>query len=121
VDLERREEVTVLSLAGAVDSSTLSVFKDSLHPISPVRRSNTVNMVIDLSGLRYINSRAVEILSMYHRRCYVDRGSLALCGASDTLMKNLKTFGLGSMLRLYPTREDALRGVADEGAVSACA
>lgn len=108
IHVERHEGVTVLALEGVVDSRNIRAFKKLLCPICPVYRKGGDCTIVDLSGLSYINSRGVELLSRYYRRNRVDRGRVAICGAKEGLLKNMRAMGFGNTIKMYPTRYHAL-------------
>ncbi len=97
--------VVVISMAGPIDSSTLAEFRKVLDPVTKKKRTH---IVLDFSALTYMNSRALGLLSSYRRRIYAGGGRLAVCGVSKKIGRSLDLLGLGKVLKMYESREDAV-------------
>ena len=105
VAVEQCDKVTVVSLSGPIGTSTLDKFKQE---VDPLLRKASPHILLDCAGLSYINSKGLALLTNYHRRCYADRGRLGLCNVNDRLAKTIELLKLGTVLKFYNSRDEAL-------------
>lgn len=105
VAVEQVGSVTVVSLSGPIGTSTLEKFKQE---VDPLLRKAAPHILLDCAGLTYINSKGLALLTNYHRRCYADRGRLGLCNVNDRLAKTIELLKLGTILKFYASRDEAL-------------
>ncbi len=108
--------VTVVTLAGPVDSATFDQYKSELDRLC--RTETAPRLAIDCRQLSYINSKGIGLLANLHRQVMIQMGNIALFGLSSRIMKTLELLGLGKRLRIYDSREEALASFRprDEGA-----
>ena len=98
--------VTVVTLAGPVDSATFDQYKSELDRLC--RTETAPRLAIDCRQLSYINSKGIGLLASLHRQVMIQMGNIALFGLSSRIMKTLELLGLGKRLRIYDSREEAL-------------
>ncbi|OGJ84231.1 MAG: hypothetical protein A2268_10775 [Candidatus Raymondbacteria bacterium RifOxyA12_full_50_37] len=67
-------------------------------------------MLLDLSGMVFIDSIGISAMVKVNNIMKKHKGEIRICGAGDILKDVLETHSLTSIIRLYPTREDALDG-----------
>jgi anti-sigma B factor antagonist len=109
MDLETRTEVLrdgacVVSVAGEVDLYTAPALERALF--GAVSRG-TGRVIIDLAGCGFIDSTALGILVVAHKRLRDGRGPLALVTADPHILKVLEVTGLTSLFAIHPSRESA--------------
>lgn len=105
--------VTVVTLAGPVDSATFDKYKEELDRLC--RTETAPHLAIDCSQLSYINSKGIGLLASMHRQVMIQMGNIALFDLSPRILKTLELLGLGKRLRLYDTREEALASFQKAG------
>jgi len=97
----RREGVRILRLTGQFTLSTLGEFqtlvREGAHPVT----------IVDLSGVPFIDSAAVGALLGFHASCAHHQRRYALTGISDRLRSIFRTTGIGALLVIYSSVEDA--------------
>jgi anti-anti-sigma factor len=98
--------INVLRVKGPVDSATFEEFREFLGKYCQ-QKDGTV--LLDCSGLTYMNSKALGLLSSYHRTMLAGMGRLALCNLNRKLVKTMDLLGLGQMLKMYDSCEEALK------------
>ena len=98
-----------ISLSGEVDIFTAPQFKESLVELldSGVRR-----LLVDLSGVTFIDSTALGVLIGGVRRVHGFGGRMAIVVATRPVERVLNVTGLDRVLSMYPTRADALDALA---------
>lgn len=97
--------VHVVTVNGPVDSATFEQFRCTLDPIA---MKAGAYVLLDCEGLTYINSRGLGLLAKYHRSCFGHLGWFALCNVNRKLVRTMDLLGLGSVLKFYNSREEAL-------------
>jgi len=105
ITLEQIGQVTVMKLAGPVDSANFAKFKREL---AAACMGGRVRVVADCSELTYMNSKGFGVLTMHHRSQLSGKGELVICGLNRKLVKTMDLLGLGEILRMFPTIEEAL-------------
>ena len=110
LDIQLSEEgaVTILSLSGPVDSATINEFKKAMDPVC---RKKKLHLLIDCTKLTYLNSRSLGLLSSYRRKIYANGGRLALCGVDKRMVRTFDLLGLGKLLKVHETREEAIESL----------
>lgn len=104
---EERDGVTVVHLAGPVDSATIDTFKSKL---SRIFRPKGSRIAIDAGELTYMNSNAIGLLVSFRRTLYVNGGRLAFSGVSDRIQRSLQTMRV-TQLKICDTLEEAIDSV----------
>ena len=106
VSVEQVGRVTVALLAGPIDSATLDQFKQGMDSV--VMKPQPGLLLVDCSGLTYVNSKGLAMFTGYHRKCFAERGYFALCNVNRKLVRTMDLLGLGRVLKFYETRDEAL-------------
>jgi anti-sigma B factor antagonist len=107
VEHEIRTErgVTVVALSGDVDVAQGLGLRDVLGevlsgPPGPV--------VVDLAGVRFLDSSGVGLLVTSHRRAAQDGRGFAVSGPGDAVQRTLQLTRTDRILTIHPTLDDAL-------------
>lgn len=110
MDLQQESvgDITVLAIAGRVDSTTAPVLHE--HLISVVNAPQA-RVLVDLSGLDYISSAGFRVLLLGAKRSESAGSRLVLCGLSA---KVHQLFDIGGFLDLF-----SITGTRDEGITAA--
>lgn len=105
MNVEQVGRVTVIKVAGPVDSASVETFRNQLNPICS---QPGARVLLDCQDLTYLNSTSIGLLMKYHRGLMVSHGHLALCGVNTKLVRTLDLLQIGKSLQIYPGREEAL-------------
>ena len=95
----------VLALSGEADMSTAVKFNESFF--SAVR-SGIRRVVADLTEVSFIDTTMLNALVVGHRRMVRDQGSFAVVCSGPRVARVLEITGLGQILDVFRSREDAL-------------
>ncbi len=106
ISSEKVGDITLVKLAGPVDSATFDTYKEALDQLC--RAETSPRLVIDCRDLSYINSKGIGLLASLHRMVMIQMGKIALFGLSSRIRKTLELLGLGKRLRIYETQEEAV-------------
>ena len=98
------ESWTVITLSGDVDLASAPALRQQLADASEVAPSF---LIIDLSGLDFIDSTGLGVLVGTLRRVRATGGDVRLAGASTSTARVFSVTGLDRVFGLYPTVDAA--------------
>ncbi|HEY2652669.1 MAG TPA: STAS domain-containing protein [Solirubrobacteraceae bacterium] len=109
-------ETAVVTLSGEVDLWSAPELKRTLYDLVAAGRKR---LVLDLSGVRFMDSTALGVLiGLEHRSA--DDEQLALAAPSAEVLRLLELTGVAGAFRIFPAREAAVEYVtADQAAARA--
>ena len=99
------DENRVLTPRGDVDLGSAPELRAVL---APILESDKPRLLLDLSGVNFMDSTGVGIMVNAFNRVREKQGAIAFCGATQRVHRVLQISGLLSKLPLYETREAAL-------------
>jgi anti-sigma B factor antagonist len=108
---EDHSSATVVVVTGDVDLGTAPDFEQELA--RSVEQHLGAGLVIDLSGVTFIDSTGLNALVRAFERQRLLGSSLALVTDDARVSMMLEVTRLDRVLRHYPTREEALAAVAE--------
>jgi anti-anti-sigma factor len=102
---EDSAELTIVVVAGRLDSQTSGRFSGRL---SELYQSGEAQVLIELSRLTYISSAGCRALYVAARQATERGRHLTVCGMNEAVERVVELAGLGSQVRIYGSREEAL-------------
>jgi anti-anti-sigma factor len=93
----------VIQLVGEADVSTRGMAE--VFDAEVAKRPRLV--VVDISGLSFIDSSALSIIMRAHRALHRDGGTLALVSPSPAVARTLQLIDIARAIPVYPTLEEA--------------
>jgi anti-anti-sigma factor len=109
--VERQGNVDVLTATGSIHSGDDADFGKKL---TELRREQRFHLVIDASGLEYINSRAIGHLVQFSRDARLAGGKVVLVKPGPSVEKILKAVGLLSLIPSYDSTGAAIAACAPD-------
>jgi anti-anti-sigma factor len=100
----RADDRAVVTAAGEVDLETAAQLGD--HALEALRDVSP-HLVLDLSGVTFMDSTGLKVLLSIQRRADLSGGTLALAGATRPVRKILALTGLDQTFRLFDSVADA--------------
>jgi sigma-B regulation protein RsbU (phosphoserine phosphatase) len=101
----QRENVAVVSIAdGSLDASNAKRFKQEVIPAI----ESTSKVVIDLSGVEFVDSSGLGVLLSCYRQVVSAGGDLKLCGMAPAVRALFELVRMHRIFDTYPTREEAI-------------
>lgn len=105
IHVETTDQAAIVQIIGDLDSSSFDQFKSTL---SPLINTQPVKVVLDCTGLSYINSRAIGFLTQAHRKALMNFGKIVFVGLSDRMMRSLERLKLQSTFFICNDRTEAI-------------
>ncbi|MHB1390541.1 MAG: STAS domain-containing protein [Thermoleophilia bacterium] len=110
IESERMPDgAAVITIKGELDLYTAPRLKEELLA---VLEDNVLQLVIDMTGVHFIDSSALGVLIGGVKRLKPLGGKLVLVSVDENVNWILQITGLNSVFEIYTTRDDALAGVA---------
>ena len=88
------------------------VFEQFKEMMDPMVNHAHVRIVLDCEKLTYVNSTGLALLGRYQRISSQNLAFLGIAGLNKRLVKTIDVLGLGKLVKLYPTVEEALKAAA---------
>jgi anti-sigma B factor antagonist len=104
---EQRDDNLVVTVAGDLDIVTSPALDECLKN-SQSHGNRVSRVVLDLSGVDFMDTSALAVIVGHWKRLEAAGGSLALAGARYRYTKTLWITGLADRLSLYDSVEAAL-------------
>jgi anti-sigma B factor antagonist len=119
--INKHEKYTIVTVTSPkLDAQVAPSLKTDLVVL---KSEGTKNMIIDLTETRYCDSSGLSAILIANRLCKESKGTLALCGIQESVMKLITISQLDSVLNIVPTLQEAIdfifmdeieRGVTEE-------
>jgi anti-anti-sigma factor len=108
VSSERRGNVVILWTDGYINNQGgEEIAREAYSHLEQGARG----IVLNLEKTRIVNSIGISILIEVLEKVMDRKGALAFCGLTPTIDKTFRIMGLAQYAEIYPTQEEALRGV----------
>ena len=108
-DIEDRDGIQLIRVAGPLDSMTHDQFKNLLDPM--ISQPN-VHIVLDCENLTYVNSKGLALLGRYQRVTIQNLSFLGIAALNRRITKTIELLGMSKLVKLYPTVEEAMQAAA---------
>ena len=108
-DLDERTHI--IAIAGEIHVSTAPRFSVLLD--QALTRGKTA-VVLDISGVEFIDSTGLSVLLNGLRRVHRQRGRMALVCANPTVLRLFEITRLDATFDIHPTRDEALSAAREE-------
>jgi anti-anti-sigma factor len=109
VTVDHRDGVTVVWMTGELDIFSVSALRECLDEVV-VDAVGRTNLVVDLTGLTFMDSSGLGALVRTHKQVRVLRGSFGVVCCADPVLRLLKITGLTHVLRVADTLDAAIAG-----------
>lgn len=109
---DKQDGVMVVSVNEHLDSATSSVFESRM--LGLVDRGER-RIVVDCGALDYVNSAGLKVFLLLAKRLEPLGGQLVICALAPAVLMIFEMIGFTRIMRITPTREEALRLLRDGG------
>jgi anti-sigma B factor antagonist len=104
------EDVELVAVSGELDLSNAFELR---RQVEASLRSRHSAVLVDLSGVKHMDSTGLAALIDAHQAVQERRGRLALVIGSEPVRRTIEVRGLDRLFRIFATRDEALAGLAD--------
>ncbi len=109
VKIQDYNDVTVIEMQGELDSDAAEIFEKNISDIIAQEKSN---IVLDMSGVGFIDSRGLSVLLWVRDYCTQNRRELRLAGLDENCRRILEITRLDSEFDLYSELAEAVKSFA---------
>lgn len=99
--------VTIVSIAGSVDSTTSP---EAQQALDAVVAQGARKVVVDCAGLDYISSAGLRVLLGLAKQLTASGGALRMCGLNQTVREVFEISGFATILPVFGSEAEALAG-----------
>ena len=103
---ERQNDINIYRLHGHLDTQASQEFEQRLFNSIT---SGTKNLVLNLKGLHYISSAGIRVLLKAINAIQCINGRIILCCLQEYVKEVFEIAGMGILLPIFPTKDDALK------------
>ena len=103
-----QDGISITRISGRMDATTVSEFTEECGKLL---KSGTGRIIIDLEGLEYISSAGLRGILTMGKSCKAAGCALAFCSMQSMVADMFKLSGFTSILKVYPTLDEALAGM----------
>ena len=107
ITTDTQNGVTIVGLGGNLDSNTSPQAQQALEG---VLSGGAKKVAIDFTALDYISSAGLRVLLGTAKKLSGSGGGLRLFGLNETVREVFEISGFATILAVYTTRAEALRG-----------
>ena len=105
---EKVDGVTVLVIGGKINTEAS---EDLLKKMSGLIDNGARHLLLDLSGVDYINSSGLRVLLMAAKDLNDLSGEMVLADVNELIRQILHVSGCTSHIAVYPSKEEALKAL----------
>ena len=102
-------DVTVIELQGELDSDVTELFKNTITSVIAQRKTG---IVLDMSGLGFIDSQGLEQLLWARDYCHQNKRAMRLAGLDENCMRILEITRLDNEFYHYAELTEAVKSFA---------
>lgn len=97
LDITESDDRVAVDVTGEIDVYTAPKLRETLFPLS---ERNGVNMIIDLSGVEYMDSTGLGVFVGTFKNVRSSNGEFQLVGLSDRLKRLFEITGLADIMNI---------------------
>ena len=105
IEIQQREQVSVVCVVGSVDGTTAPMLMAELHACVA---AGNVHLVADLAGVDYTSSVGLRALLATMKETRLQGGDLRLSNVTPHVLKVLELSGFTSIMKFYDDVESAV-------------
>jgi len=109
IEVEYAQDAVIATLTDEkiLDEADVSGLEGSILPL--IESSESINLVLDFSNVKFLTSAVLGLLIRISRRIYESQGQLKLCGINPRILEIFRITRLERVFDIHPDRYDAIR------------
>lgn len=104
IETTRENDVCILSVSGAIDSSKSAVFEQRINELL---QTGCERLLLDFQNLEYTSSAGLRVVLATAKKLK-GPGRFALCALNENVFQVFELSGFSAILKLFPTRMEAI-------------
>jgi len=104
---EIQDDISIYRLKGRLDSNTAQGLEEKLFQAIS---DGSKRMIVDFNNLNYISSDGIRVILIATKAIKREEGQIMFCYMHDYVKEVFEIAGLGSVLPIVATLDDALKG-----------
>jgi anti-anti-sigma factor len=108
--------VLLIHVVGRVDSITAKRFEDLLLPRLNGCTGETQKVLLDLSGVHYMNSAGLRVLTLARRQCQKQQGEIVVAALQPFLQEVFRITHFDALFKVFATVHAALEHLSPTAA-----
>ena len=101
------DTVTVVEMEGNLDTNTSVEAQDHINGLID---DGATKLLTDFTKVDFVRSAGLRVLLATAKRLGGIGGSLRICGLNEAVNEVFEISGFSTILDVFPTREDAMKG-----------
>lgn len=97
--------VKIVSLIGQLDETNVDDEAKKIYEV--INLMTEPNLLIDLSQLTYINSKAIGYLTDWYSKAAAKNGKITIAGPQPNILDILKVVGITQIINIHASSEEA--------------
>ena len=94
---------------GEIDHHTAEKLRLAID--SRFEKLSAKNIIVDFKGVSFMDSSGIGMIIGRYKYAYSQGGKIVVAGVSDTMRKIFTLSGLGRIIKIYTTVEDAINNI----------
>lgn len=107
---EKQGDILVLTISEHLDTASAATLERRL--LGCIDRGER-RVVIDCGPLTYVNSAGLRVFLLAAKKLETARGAFVVCALAPSVLMIFEMIGFTRIMKIVPTREEALRAVLD--------
>ena len=108
---EKQGDIIILTISEHLDTVTAPPFEARLMSVVD---AGARKVLVDCSPLEYVNSAGLKVFLLAAKKLEALGGTLVLCALAPSVLMIFEMIGFTRIMKIVPTRDEALRAVSDE-------
>ena len=104
--LKGSKDIKIVKISGELNSNSLTDVNMKVLPL--LENGGVINLVFDLTKLRYISSPALGILINYYKKTHENGGDTVFFGLNKNIEEIFMIMGLSKVFKIFRKKNDAL-------------
>jgi anti-sigma B factor antagonist len=107
INVKSSGQVTVVELAGDIDSNTAPQAQERILPLL----QPAVKILLDMSGVEYMSSAGLRMLLSMYRQVSRQNGGIVLVGLAEGIKDTMSVTGFLNFFTIRDTVDDGLKAL----------
>ena len=105
----RVDDVLIADMTGRLDSRTAGPASTELNQMA---QGGHPKLLLNVHGLDYVSSAGLRAILVAAKLLDTHRGTMKICDANSAVKRVMEVSGIGGLLHLYDSEQDALAAFA---------